>query len=259
MEQSKEVKLLWTGGWDSTFRLLQLIDNKEVFVKPYYIIDTARASTTVEIKTLSKLKKLIKQYLPDAYQYLGAFNFFSIHEIEENEEISQSYHVLKSRSYLGGQYDWLARFTAQNGISGLELSVHRDDTTYPFLKDNVVLSNITNLGEIYELNKEISDKDLTHIFKSFRFPLLDWTKLKMNTYSEEQGWTEIMNATWFCHRPLHGKPCGICNPCRYTIQEGMGRRLPNQAKTRYLLRYLYDFAQFIKKGLKFIKKVTDVS
>ena len=36
---ARAVKLLWTGGWDSTFRLLQLLLLYEKKVQPYYIID----------------------------------------------------------------------------------------------------------------------------------------------------------------------------------------------------------------------------
>jgi len=35
-----------------------------------------------------------------------------------------------------------------------------------------------------------------------------------------------MEMTWFCHRPVRGKPCGLCAPCVYTIEEGLARRVP---------------------------------
>jgi len=41
------VNLLWTGGWDSTFRLLQLILDTRATIQPVYVIDTARRSSLI--------------------------------------------------------------------------------------------------------------------------------------------------------------------------------------------------------------------
>ena len=45
----------------------------------------------------------------------------------------------------------------------------------------------------------------------------------MRTQARQAGFDEIMSLTWFCHRPRHGQPCGTCNPCIYTIEEGTRR------------------------------------
>ena len=50
------LKILWTGGWDSTFQLLQLLIDQKVSVTPFYLIDEERRSTGVEIITLQALK-----------------------------------------------------------------------------------------------------------------------------------------------------------------------------------------------------------
>ncbi len=36
--------LFWTGGWDSTFRLLQLLLDEHKAVQTYYLLDSFRAS-----------------------------------------------------------------------------------------------------------------------------------------------------------------------------------------------------------------------
>ncbi|NRR75753.1 hypothetical protein HRD57_10360 [Tetragenococcus halophilus] len=57
--------ILWTGGWDSTFRVLSLVilQNKEV--QPYYIIDPGRASNEVELLTMEKIKKEVVRKFPN--------------------------------------------------------------------------------------------------------------------------------------------------------------------------------------------------
>ena len=49
---------------------------------------------------------------------------------------------------------------------------------------------------------------------------------------------DVMKLTWFCHRPRRGQPCGTCNPCIYTIEEGLGERVPMSGRLRYHLRVI---------------------
>lgn len=55
----------------------------------------------------------------------------------------------------------------------------------------------------------------------------------MKSWAEDRGLMEIMNLTWFCHNPMNGKPCGQCNPCKYTIEEGLTYRFDEAALRRY--------------------------
>jgi len=100
------------------------------------------------------------------------------------------------------------------------------------------------------VDEKFLDTDEYTIFGRFSFPILNLTKLDMNRLARERGWQEIMLQTWFCHRPVKDKPCGRCNPCRYTVEEGMGFRIP---RMRVLM------GQFRKGFLKPLKKSLLVS
>lgn len=50
----KVIKILWTGGWDSTFRIVEL-SRKEVTICPLYVIDNDRKSKNFEIKAMNKI------------------------------------------------------------------------------------------------------------------------------------------------------------------------------------------------------------
>lgn len=63
-----EYRILWTGGWDSTFRVLDLVLNKKKNIQPYYILDERRASTEIEIATMEKIKEMMKEL--DLNQYI---------------------------------------------------------------------------------------------------------------------------------------------------------------------------------------------
>ncbi len=54
--------------------------------------------------------------------------------------------------------------------------------------------------------------------------------------------------------PVNGKPCGRCNPCRYTIREGMAERLPRDVVMRYRIEHLKY--RFYRTSLfKFARKI----
>lgn len=51
------IKMLWTGGWDSTFQLLQLLFVQKRRVAPFYLIDEPRQSTGMELLAMEKYER----------------------------------------------------------------------------------------------------------------------------------------------------------------------------------------------------------
>ena len=72
----------------------------------------------------------------------------------------------------------------------------------------------------------------------------------MRRYYIDNKYEDIMNLTWFCHTPIDGKPCGKCNPCRYTIEEGLRERFTRIALMRYYLQKIKDILYKIYKRMK---------
>ncbi|KKB45031.1 7-cyano-7-deazaguanine synthase [Bacillus thermotolerans] len=217
--------VLWTGGWDSTFRVLDLILNKNKTVRPYYILDRDRKSTSMELKTMERIKAMIKEKNPEAEQRILETVIIEKDNIPINNEITKNYSYLASLSRLGSQYDWLARYADSQGINNIELCIHKDDKAEGFIKNDVVI--VTSEEDSYfRLKTELSKPQLC-IFSYFHFPLLEMTKLEMGKISKESDFDHIMEGTWFCFNPTKiGTPCGYCNPCKYTREEGLGRRVP---------------------------------
>ena len=60
------VQLLWTGGWDSTFQLLNLLLREGAVVTPWYVIDAERRSTGVELDTMRRLRGELARQFPEA-------------------------------------------------------------------------------------------------------------------------------------------------------------------------------------------------
>ncbi|MFD1037207.1 7-cyano-7-deazaguanine synthase [Virgibacillus byunsanensis] len=239
--------VLWTGGWDSTFRVLDLVFNKKESLQPYYILDNRRNSTFMEIKTMEHIKRIIEKEDPEARKRILDTITIEMTEIPGNESITKKYNHLASQSHLGDQHDWLARYTDYMNIDGLEISVHVDDNAANFLKDDVELMEGT-----YKLKKNPSDPGLK-LFARYHFPLLNMTKLDMEKAAKKSGFQHIMEQTWFCHNPKKdGTACGLCNPCNYTREEGLGRRVPTPNaidKSKFILLTTY------RRGIGKFKKV----
>lgn len=45
-----KVTLLWSGGWDGTFRFLELMQHEDIEIQPIYVIDPGRESTPYDMK-----------------------------------------------------------------------------------------------------------------------------------------------------------------------------------------------------------------
>ncbi|MEK0175251.1 7-cyano-7-deazaguanine synthase [Tetragenococcus halophilus] len=224
--------ILWTGGWDSTFRVLSLVilQNKEV--QPYYIIDPGRASNEVELMTMEKIRKEVVRKFPNTKGLIKKTIVVNMESIPKNKVISQKFQKLKESSFMGSQYDWLARYSEAKGISSLELSIHQDDKATFFVRQNVA-KVVKADDEYYKLRDDLYNTGYD-IFKYYHFPLLDFSKKDMEKIAKANNFDSIMEMTWFCFNPTWRKtPCGYCNPCKYTREEGLGRRVPSKFMGMY--------------------------
>lgn len=218
--------VLWTGGWDSTFRIIDLVLNKKKIVQPHYILDHKRKSTNAELQAMKKIKQMIFSLDSNAKNLILETKVKDIRDIPEDDEITRSYLNLATQSHLGSQYDWLARYVKHFNIQGLELCIHRDDKATVFISKDV--KKITTEDDYYYVLKENTTIPELKIFSYFHFPLFELSKLDMEEIAINNGFKHIMEETWFCHNPTKdGLPCGLCNPCKYTREEGLGRRVPN--------------------------------
>jgi hypothetical protein len=223
---SEPVALLWTGGWDSTYRLLDLCLSHRRPVQPIYVAgDPHRTSTGAETEAIGRILASLERLDPEAPKLVLPLDRAGPSTaIAPDPEITSAYRRLRQTSALGTQYEWLARFAAERGATGLELSIHRDDIAEPFLRGHVTRAPEPPPDDCFALAS--GDPDLTAVFGRYRFPLLDLTKVEMADRARELGFAELLELTWFCHHPRRGRPCGACNPCLYTRREGLGRRVP---------------------------------
>jgi 7-cyano-7-deazaguanine synthase in queuosine biosynthesis len=220
--------LLWTGGWDSTFRLLQAALIEERTVQPHYVIDHKRRSVQCELAAMASIKQAIAAGFPDARVRILPTSFYERSEIPANVAVTASHRALLGGGFLGWQYDWLARLAAWRRIPRLELAIHRDDRAHGFIHALVAREPAGSFAVAPQ-----STHPAATLFRDFVFPILDMTKLEMGAIARAHGFYPILEQTWFCDSPdAKLRPCGACNPCRYTIKEGFGWRVPSSNRVR---------------------------
>lgn len=225
--------ILWTGGWDSTFRIVQLARaGKEV--QPHYIADHSRASISKEISVMHEARQTINHRFRGAH--IREVYVQDLSRIRIYDDFSAAYQSLRSRGWIGSQYKYIASYARMKGIKRLELSIERGNqgdtnrTNIPRAENTVVDQH----GHRVISSK--APEDLKTLFGSFSFPIVELTKNNMRELAREWGQLDILNQTWFCHQPFLGQPCGSCNPCMHTFEAGLGYRFTGLSRARYRVK-----------------------
>lgn len=223
----RAANLLWTGGWDSTFQLLRLLLLHRRQVTPFYLVDPTRGSTAVELATMDRIRAQLAALDPQTIDLLAPTQCFRVEDLAADRDIEAAFAASVQEASMGSQYGWLARFCQQRDIRDMQLCIHRDDKAHHAIEQFVFRDAARDGGTTYRFDPQFSDTSQYRVFRYFSFPLFETTKLDMARIAAEQGWQDLMQVTWFCHKPRRNQqPCGRCNPCLYTIDEGLGWRIP---------------------------------
>ena len=223
----KPVNLLWTGGWDSTFQLLRLLLVHGVEVEPIYLIDRTRGSLDVERQTMDRIRATLASEYPQTVTLLKPTRFFDVADIRPDAEIEHAYHRILRGLGIGSQYDWLARFLKQNDMQGVEIGAEfTHHGASELLIGRTVPMTSTQGYPSHRLSPEAMDSDVGVLFGRLTFPLALIDKHTMKKEADVRGWIPLLAMTWFCHKPLAGQPCGMCNPCQGVMSDGFGWRIP---------------------------------
>lgn len=241
-DNKAEVNLLWSGGWDSTFRLLYLVFVEKRPVQPFYIIETGRASTLKELETMHIIRKEITKKDPQLANLVKPTIIVSDRDIRLDHGIANKFKRLNEilPMPIGPQYELLARFAKQWGIPNLELCIEYSERA-PNTLVNLLSKYVDNDLRIGgpDVNGDVS------IFSFFSFPLLKLSKNDMKRIAADKGFLDILEKTWFCRNPWLNLPCGTCVACNLVIKEGFGYRIPRISRLR---RKIWMVIRFLIKA-----------
>lgn len=252
------INLLWTGGLDSTFRLVEL-SREEVEIQPFYIIDPNRKSIAQEKMAMDKIYLLLKKK-SQTKAILRDIRHIELDTVKSNKEITDSWRKFSESHKLGMQYDFLARFALQNNLIlevGLENSYRSKAANtlkqYGNLQQDHYVDNSNKWEQIYKISDDCS-QECKNVFERLRFPihLFSIEKVEEIELLRKWGCEDIMLNTWFCHHPVFGLPCGRCNPCKDALNEGLAWRVPMTGRILGLLRDTiskFHIKKFIRKSV----------
>lgn len=229
MEKPK-VDILWSGGWDSTYRVLCL-SRLDIVLQPHYIVYNPRRCKRQEFQAMDAIRQDILSD-PRTKCRLQPLIITNEKDIPPDPAISAAFAIIRQHVLIGPQYEYLARYA--KGITNIEIGIETGGQT-DLMIDTLGKMNFVDADDFsyWQIDRDASQPELLSVFGQFRWPLFKLGKTDMAADAEKQGFIASMNKTWFCHFPVRGKPCGSCFPCRFTIQGGMGCRLPKRAIKRY--------------------------
>ena len=220
------VHLLWTGGWDSTFRLLELLLLHRLPVIPHYLSDPTRPSTQTELATMKRIGEYVRAVHPRTDALLHPVRVVAVGDVPADPESIEALRRIRTQLFIGDQYAWLPAYCRHAAIDDMELGVHVDDKVQALLRDFVTgFEHPAGYHSVHVDPGHAGTAEHT-LFRWFSFPLFHIDKRGIDREANAEGWAPIMEMTWFCHTPVHGQPCGTCAPCVFTIQEGLARRVP---------------------------------
>lgn len=229
------IHILWTGGLESTYRVVEL-SRTDCVIQPHYIIYKYRGkrkSKEFELRAIRKITEILKidPRTKATIQPPIVFDFNNHHEIEEYSDIKQAAIILDTmKGCKSKQYVMFACYARHENLKlemGVRFSSHGGigkaiDTS--FLIDH------PEFHDVLMIDPEKGQKEWASYteFKDFLFPKSLFHKEKKNEAKElvENGYKEVVKNVWTCYDPVLGMPCGHCSPCRSAKLEGTGYMIP---------------------------------
>jgi len=176
MAKKEAFLLLWTGGWNSTLRLLQLLHDTDVDLQPLYLVDEDRGSTPREIETMRTIRGRIEDKWPETANRLRPTDYGSYRATHMEPRHREQWEALKQRGRVGLQYPILASYADHNDMDRMELSIVATGGFQDILEPAVEQRDIP-AGPVYALPSSVDGPEA--LFEHFTFPLLNYTKLDM--------------------------------------------------------------------------------
>lgn len=207
--------VFWTGGYDSTFRICELLIVYKVPVQPIYIsynLDSAKKSDKwvrknrkEEQEAMEKIRTKLYSRFPDTRHLLHKpiditnnieypeydLNFNNLNLWPKKRKIHQYGHL--------GKITFLLQKHVDCGVLG----IHQNSNFINFIKENLIKTD----------NNMILDVNDDHPLYYMRFPLFNKTKKDLCAISKKYKFDDIIKISWSCWFPIDKKPCKRCPMC----------------------------------------------
>jgi len=245
--------ILWTGGWDSTFRVCQVLFSNK-FVQPIYATHMGWQNEIIkstfdkpnhiqkpamlhEIQELENIRNSLSSKFPELYSRLLPIRFIPCRE--NDSDWKEEEKPLGPGINQGRQYS-LLRLISDKVDKPIELCIEKSPDGYNTVGDSLI-PYAEKYEDVYRLKKdlpsELFDKNSINSLynlQKFMFPLLHVTRKEMLEIATKNGYADILKKTWSCreYRP-NNKPCGECFCCKGRIRDGLWEPDPLNISHRF--------------------------
>ena len=224
------VNILWTGGWDSTYRVVQL-SMRDIEIQPIYVEDVGRKSVPYELQAMKDIVSLLEAKAETNAEFLP-LKKNKITDIPADQDISQAYLRIKKQVNIGTQYEYLARLAKT--YPGIEIGIEKPNGEYSGCVAAIEKNGcLIRENDISRVDKANSNTDCNLVFGNFTFPIIDINEIEMVERIKKWKCEDVMKHIWFCHKPIESIPCGYCRPCQQKMECGMEWLLPIESQKRY--------------------------
>jgi len=217
----------WTGGFDSTYRLCEMLVVEKKTVQPIYVSlvldnDCQSEESCNKLwlrrnrKEERKAMKTIRERLAIKFPYTKTTMLPTL-EVDEpihnqifNYQFEKNFYSdnLWPKKRRKHQYLFLSKYATYHKkyIDIGVLGIHEGSKFAVFLKNSLRRE---------DNNYVITDNN--HPLHYLRFPLYGKSKERLLTDSQIYGFADILQETWSCWFPKNGKACNKCPMCRERI------------------------------------------
>lgn len=233
--EEKIFYLYWTGGFDSTFRLCEMLINEKKIVQPIYVslqLDNnceseescnklwLRRNRQQEKQAMLAIRKTLKSKYPKAAPRLLPTLYIDkdIDDNTFNQAFESKFYSnnlwpgkRKKHQYLFlSKYAYYHKLYVDIGVLG----IHQKKALTTFLNTNLVP---VSLGPKKSKNYKVNIPG--HYLAYLRFPLFGRTKEDLLVKARKYGYEDILKLSWSCWfpNPANNKPCGKCPMCKERI------------------------------------------
>jgi len=228
--QTDKHYVCWTGGYDSSFRVSQLIHAGKR-VQPIYLgmddvddegkklIRIKRKNKKNEIQSMRKIRRILESIYPDA-------KYLLLPTIYINKIVNPNPEIKKCSSYLYSKLGWFTRNVNQyerilqiayQSFEPLEICLEADGHLSKSIE-----KFINGVERNCRLTNKLPNKyKCACIFGVVRFPVIHLTKKEMLKIATKEGYRQVLDHSWSCWTPVVvngiSLPCGQCDMCRHRI------------------------------------------
>lgn len=255
--EKREVHILWTGGMESTYRVVEL-SKTDCVIQPHYIIYKYRGkrkSKDYELRAIRKITEILKKDDRTRATIMPPIIYdFNVQDaIEYYPDIREAGVILeKMKGYVSRQYLMFSCYARHENLkleAGVRFSSHG---SIGRVVDTSFLVRHPQYDDILMIDPEKGKEEWASytIFKDFYFPKSLYHKEKSDEASEllNDGYREVVKNVWSCYDPIFGMPCGHCSPCRGAKLEGTGYLIPFMGNFLGAIRW--RMTNFSKKVLR---------